>query len=252
MGKSLAILGTIALCCLCCSTGIVNATKPGFTQTDGTGTLVTVDGIIGPGEWDDCYRGALYNGSTLTNSTYRVKWAEARSNFWYDQWLFEILSDTTNDTGDFIQICYDPNLDGGGAPQTDDYLINYTGHGTTANVYKGTGSGWAPSSLDVVVASSISASSASATPHWIIEIDIENPWENTGDRMAAYDASTNTTLMWPPQTSANVPNDYGYSEISYDVVTIPEGLSVGVMVLLSTAAMLVGTRFFRKPPKIMN
>jgi hypothetical protein len=186
----------------------------------------------------------------MTNNTYRVKWAAASANLWYDQWLFEILGDTTNDTGDFIQICYDPNLDGGAAPQADDYLVNYTGHGTTAKLYKGTGTGWTlTSDLEVVVASKISASSSSATPHWIVEIDFENPWESTGDRMAAYDATTNTTLMWPPQTSANIPNDYGLSEISYDVVTIPEGFSLGAMVVLSTGAAFVGIRLFRKQPK---
>jgi len=251
MGKSLlAILVAIALCNLC-FTGIVYATKPGFTQTDGTGSLVTVDGVIGPGEWDDSWKGNLYNGSTVTNNYYRVKWAEGGSNFWWDQWLFEIVSDTTNDTGDFIQICYDPNLDGGAAPQSDDYLVNYTGHGTTAKLYKGTGTGWASASdLDVVAASRIGNSSLSATPHWIVEIDVENPWESTGDRMAAYDASTNTTLMWPPGTSPNVPNDYGLSEISYE--TIPEGLTVGAIVLLSAGAAFVGMRFFRKRPQIMN
>ncbi len=251
MGKSaLAILIIIALCSMCIAS-LVSATKPGYTQTDGTGALVTVDGIISSGEWEDSYKGYLYNGSTLTNNPYRVKWAELNSNFWWDQWLFEILSDTTNDTGDFIQICYDSELNGGATPQTDDYMINYTEHGKVA-VFKGTGSGWAPTTeMDVVAASSMSSSNASATPHWIIEIDFENPWESTGDRMAAYDASTNTTLMWPPETSANVPNDYGYSEISYE--TIPEGLSVGAVVLLSTAAAFVGMRFLRKrPSKIIN
>ena len=254
MRKSfLTILGAIALCCLCCFTSIASATKPGYTQTDGTGSLVIVDGVISSGEWDDCYRGALYNGMAMTNNSYRVKWAEASSNFWVDQWLFEILGDSTNDTGDYIQVCYDPNLDGGATPQADDYLINYTGHGTTAKLYKGTGSGWAAASdLELNVASSIRTTSSSATPHWVIEIAIENPWESTGDRVAAYDATSNTTLMWPPQTSANVPNDYGLSEISYEVVTIPEGLSLGAMVLLSTLTVLVGMRFFRKRPQIMN
>jgi hypothetical protein len=53
--------------------------------------------------------------------------------------------------------------------------------------------------------------------------------------------------MWPPESSADVPNDYGYSVISYD--TIPEGLTIGVMLLLSTVAVVVGTRYFRKRPK---
>jgi hypothetical protein len=241
----LATLGIIVLCSLCLI-GIVSATKAGFSQTDGTGSLVTVDGVIGSGEWDDSWRGKLYDGWTLTNSTYRVKWAQAGENLWYDEWLFEIISDTTNDAGDFIQICYDSNLDGGAAPQTDDYLINYTGH-STVKVYQGNGTGWAPISYDVGVASKISASSWSATPHWIIEINVDNPWIDTGDRIVAYDASTGKTLMWPPYSDANVPNDYGLSELSYDV--IPEGLTIGVMLAMSTIAVIVSMRYFRKRPK---
>ena len=194
-------------------------------------------------------KGNLFSGSTMTDNTWRVKWVGV-GDTWYDQWLFEILSDTTNDTGDFVQICYDSTLDGGATPHADDYLVNYTGH-SKVTVYVGTGTGWAPTSdLDVKVASTIGTSNSSATPHWIIEIDFENPWESTGVRVAAYDASANTTLMWPPETSANVPNDYGYSEISYEI--IPEGLSVGALVLLSTAAAFVGMRFLRKRPKIIN
>ena len=244
MRKSLlATLGIIALCTLCFA-GIVSATKPGFTFTDGTGTEVTVNGLIGAGEWEDSWLGKLYSGSTMTDNTWRVKWVGV-GDTWYDQWLFEILSDTTNDTGDVVQICYDSTLDGGATPHADDYLVNYTGH-SKVTVYVGTGTGWAPTSdLDVKVASTIGTSNSSATPHWIIEIDFENPWESTGDRMAAYDASTNTTLMWPSNSSADVPNDYGLGELSYE--TIPEGLSVGVTMLLSTAAVIVGTRYFRKP-----
>ena len=244
MRKSLlATLGIIALCILC-FTGIVSATKPGFDMTNGQGTLVTVNGLVAAGEWEDSWLGKLYSGSTITNNIYRVKWVEV-SPTWYDQWLFEILSDNTNDTGDFIQICYDSTLDGGTAPHADDYLVNYTGH-SKVTVYVGTGTGWAPTSdLDVKVASTIGTSNSSATPHWIIEIDFENPWESTGDRMAAYDASTNTTLMWPSNSSADVPNDYGLGELSYE--TIPEGLSVGVTMLLSTAAVIIGARYFRKP-----
>jgi outer membrane protein assembly factor BamB len=33
---------------------------------------------------------------------------------------------------------------------------------------------------------------------------------------------------------------------------IPEGLTIGVMMLLSTLAVIVGTRYFRKRPKIEN
>jgi hypothetical protein len=182
----------------------------------------------------------------MTANTFRVKWAGISST-WYDQWLFEIFSDTTNDPGDFIQICYDSNLDGGAAPQTDDYLVNYTGH-NTVKVFVGTGSGWAPTSaLDVQVAGTISASPSNATPHWIIEMNVQNEWESTGDRVAAYDASNPSAgvLMWPSNSNANVPNDYGLAELSYDAV--PEGLTIGVLVVLSSVAIIVGIRYFRKP-----
>jgi hypothetical protein len=33
---------------------------------------------------------------------------------------------------------------------------------------------------------------------------------------------------------------------------VPEGLTIGVMVLLATVAVIVGTRYFRKRPKIEN
>lgn len=241
-------LGIIALFILCLA-GTVSATKPGFSQTNGQGTAVTVNGIVGAGEWEDSWRGKLYDGWTLTNNTYRVKWVGIGGT-WYDEWLFEIFSDNTNDTGDFIQICYDSTLDGGAAPQTDDYLVNYTGH-KTVNVYVGTGTGWAPTSdLDVIAASTISASPTNATPHWIIEINVQNEWNDIGIRVAAYDASTGKTLMWPPYSAANVPNDYGLSELSYEPV--PEGLTTGVMLLLSTVAVIGGTRYFRKRPKTEN
>jgi len=249
MRKSLlATLGIIAICTLC-FTGIASATKPGFELTNGQGTLVTVNGIIGSGEWEDSDKRNLFSDSTMTANYFRIKWLEIAPT-WFDEWLFEIFSDTTNDTGDFIQVCYDSSLDGGAAPQADDYLVNYTGH-STVKIYVGTGTGWAPTSdLEFAVASTISASNSSATPHWIVEINVQNEWNDIGLRAAAYDASNPSAgvLMWPSNSSANVPNDYGLSTLSYE--PIPEGLGIGVTVLLSTAAVIVGARYFRKPVRI--
>jgi len=56
--------------------------------------------------------------------------------------------------------------------------------------------------------------------------------------------------MWPPYSSANVPNDYGYLDADISGGTIPEGLTIGVMVLLSSVAVVVSIRYFRKPPKL--
>ncbi len=45
-----------------------------------------------------------------------------------------------------------------------------------------------------------------------------------------------------------------YNQFSFDAsaITIPEGLTTGVMVLLSTVAVIVSSRYFRKRPKIEN
>jgi hypothetical protein len=243
----LATLGIIALCSLC-FTGFAIATQTGYILTDYQGTITTVDGKASTGEWDDSWKGYLYSGNLSTTDSFRVKWA-ADGDIYYDFWLIEILSDTTNDTGDYVQICYDGSIDGGTAPKPDDYLLNYTGH-SNATLYIGTGTGWSTTTdRSVQVASSISASNASATPHWIVEIKFDvGDWMNTGDRVAAYDASTGKTLTWPPNSNASVPDGYGLNEVSME--TIPEGLSIGVTVLLSTAALVVGARYFRKPGRI--
>lgn len=242
-----AILGIIVFCSSICFTGSVSGMKPGFEMTDGTGTVVTVNGQIGSGEWDDTFIYHLYAGNATSINIYRVKWVGIGST-WYDQWVLEIFNDNTNDPNDYIQICYDSTQDGGAAPKADDYLINYTGHSTVTQ-FKGTGSGWTSSSdLDVKAASTLGTSPYGNSTHWITEINIQNEWESTADRIAAYDASTNTTYMWPPQTTANVPGDYGLATLSYEAV--PEGLSIGVVAILSTAVVLISALFLSKGKKM--
>jgi hypothetical protein len=52
-------------------------------------------------------------------------------------------------------------------------------------------------------------------------------------------------------SSANVPNDWGEQDYSdFTGVTAPEGLTIGVMVALSSVAVVVSARYFRKQPKI--
>jgi hypothetical protein len=242
-----AILGIIVFCTSICLTGSVSGVKPGFEMTDGTGTVVAVDGQISSGEWDDTFIYRLYAGNSTSINIYRVKWVGISST-WYDQWVLEIFNDNTNNPNDYIQICYDSTLDGGAAPKADDYLINYTGHSTITQ-FKGTGSNWTSSNdLDVKAASTLGTSPYGNYTHWITEINIQNEWESTADRIAAYDASTNTTYMWPPQTSSNVPNDYGLAELSYEVV--PEGFSVGLTVVLSVAAVIICAWFLPKRNKL--
>jgi hypothetical protein len=174
------------------------------------------------------------------------------------QWLVEIFTDNTNDTGDYWQICLDPDNSGGTAPQTGDFKIEIQGH-TTLTVYGGTGSGWTVISQtagELTWANSISASPWNSTAHWILEIQdndkttgtIITPAPPNGMRVAAYDANTSTLAAWAPNSNANVPNEYGVIS-TYSTTPIPEGFSLGVVVLLSSVAVVVSFYFLRKRPK---
>ena len=68
-------------------------------------------------------------------------------------------------------------------------------------------------------------------------------------RIAAYDASNPEAgeLAWPEGSDADVPEGWGLE--NYTSETIPEGLSFGVLVLLSSAAVIVATVVLRKRSK---
>jgi hypothetical protein len=106
-----------------------------------------------------------------------------------------------------------------------------------------------PASGDFQWNNSISASPTSSTPHWILEIMLNKPAVGLGTmfngRVAVYDASSAAAGVnaWPP-TSRDVPNDWGTFPYSSD--PIPENLSFGVVMLLSSVAVLVGSFAFRK------
>jgi hypothetical protein len=258
----LATLGIIALCSLCLA-GTVSAYKTGYYVTQYQGTEITADGIVSEGEWTDSYHDWLYDGWTMTTSTWSVKWEMGGTPNIADQWLIEVLSDTTNDTDDIFTFCFDGQTDGGTAPQTDDLKIVLTGHGDlfahgTVDVYRGTGSEWAPEGAvvlgtNLIIGASISASPASATPHWIIEMKFDKTGniEGTGIpsciRLQTYDESTGQILMWPPMSSTDVPDSYGYLDADISGGTIPEGLTIGLMLALSSVAVIISIRYFRKP-----
>jgi hypothetical protein len=69
-----------------------------------------------------------------------------------------------------------------------------------------------------------------------------------------YDESTATTQSWPPSpASADVPDSWGF--IPYETGAnptpdVPEGLTLGVMLVLSSVAAVVSIRYFRKPRKL--
>ena len=258
----LATLSIIAVCSLCLA-GTVNAAKEGYSFIVYSESAPTVDGTVAADEWTDAYIDFFYSGWTMTTNLWAVKWAGAYPEI-HEYWCMEIFTDTTNDAGDWFQISMDTLKDGGTAPQADDFLINYTGH-TAAGLkaYKGTGTGWAEFTgyvigTDLTIATSFAASPKGATPHWIIEIDFYKVAGtfalqiDNNARVAAYDASNPSAgvISWPPVSSADVPNDYGDGTSDISGGTIPEGLTIGVMVLLSSVAVIVSSRYFRKQLRI--
>jgi hypothetical protein len=253
----LATLIIIALCSMCLA-GSVSAYKAGYSLGNGQGTDINADGTKGADEWTDSFGDWLYDGWTKTTSiSIRTKYEFGGTPSIADQWLIEVFSDTTNDPGDVFTFSFCGATDYAATPQAaDDILINYTRSGTT--IYRGTGTGWAVDPA-IVLGTNVVIGSSMASGHWVIELKFDKsgaiPGEafDSGDRVAVYDASTGKTLMWPPESNANNPSTYGlldYYNWGGASKTAPEGLTVGLMLALSSVAVVVSTRYFRKTPKL--
>jgi len=136
-----------------------------------------------------------------------------------------------------------------------DGLSNFeiTGH-TDITWYLGGagGGGWVVTEVvegEIEWANSLSASPTDSTPHWILEFQKD---KNAGQfemgdvwnfLLQVFDASNPEFLAWPP-TDPDVLEEYGIE--NYSTEPIPEGLTFGIMVLLSTVSMLVGYKYFVK------
>jgi hypothetical protein len=212
----------------------------------------TVNGQVAAGEYDtDTFKDFLYDGWTKTTSSFRCKYFT--SPLIVENWAIEVLGDTTNDPGDYVKMRIDCSTafgspaDGGAAPTTVCIAITVTGTGTTT-FQKGTGTGWAAfadpvSGTDYTMATTV-------TGHRIYELYMQKTTTlalgyHNNVRIEVYDATTGKTLLWPPQSNANVPDTWGVGTTVTDAV--PEGLTIGVMLAVSSVAVVVGTKYFRKP-----
>jgi len=175
------------------------------------------------------------------------------------RWIVEFFSDTTDDPGDFWQFCFDGGQIGGSEPLLAGHRkFEINGH-TDLVYYGGDGMGnWGERTLnpgDIEWANSLSASPTNSTPHWILEFQTD---KNSGQPqmgpvwnfyLAAFDASNPGVHAWPP-TDPDVPETWGIE--NYSTEPIPEVLTFGVMVLLSSISVLVGYKYFvkRKETKV--
>ncbi|TRO47427.1 hypothetical protein E2P60_03175 [Candidatus Bathyarchaeota archaeon] len=250
----------VALCILAlCSLLFVNtetvkaSPTSGYTRIDWpTQTIPNIDGAWSPStEWEDT------DWTTIGNeAAFGSTWDSADAGV-YTRWLVEFFNDTTNDEGDYWQICLDNDDGGGTAPASTHYRIDIEGH-QNLTMYQGTGTGWTgftPLPEDITWKDTLSASPNGSTPHWILEFEIlKNAGSGLlgiiwGVRVAMYDASDGTLLVWPPDAERDVPNDWGTN--GYEPSTPwPEGFSIEIVVLLSSAALVAGFFFLRKKSRI--
>ncbi|MEM2263055.1 MAG: hypothetical protein QXT10_00505 [Candidatus Bathyarchaeia archaeon] len=172
------------------------------------------------------------------------------------EWIIEIFTDNTNDADDYWQICLDNNNTGGTAPDTWDFKIEIIGH-TTLKVYRGTGTGWTeitPLPGEITWSNKIAPSPWNSTPHWILEIvdsskvqgnvQVPNP-PPTGMRIAAYDAHTRTLAAWPPDSKADVPDEWGVIP-TFSMTPISENTNLLAAILLSSITIAIILQKSRK------
>jgi len=251
------IATTLCILMLCSLLVLINvgttmAAEPGYERISyPTQVEPTIDGAwTSEDEWTD-------GDITMigTDVAFRSTWDTG--DVTTTRWIVEFFSDTTDDPGDLWQFCIDNQQWGGSYPVGNKFEI--TGH-TDLLWYQGMGDGtdWTEVSLDaseIEWANSLSASPTNSTPHWILEFTITKDYGFVqmdilwNFYLAVYDASNPGVLAWPP-TDADVPDTWGIE--NYSMEAIPEGLTFGVMVLLSSVSVLVGYKYFvkRKETKV--
>jgi hypothetical protein len=263
MKRALTIAFSILmLCCLLLGAVVmVKATEPGYDiiEAYSSGDIV-VDGQ-NDGDWDPttCWFENITSDAAFSNYAYKM----ATTDPLYMAWIIE-FPDNTDDAGDTWQICLQggdgSSVAGGSAPDADCNKIEVVGH-STLTVYVGDGSGWVTmTGADVVWAESQQTTTIWGEPaeeHYVLEIKADKTtlgaWGQSQPpqalRVAMYDASNATQgwIAWPP-TDADVPEEWGL--IASATGTIPEGLSFGVVMVMSTVAVAVGFYITRKRQKV--
>jgi hypothetical protein len=240
----------LAICIFVLSTGsimgIASAGLAAYSLTEcGAVSPATIDGRwTANDEWTDSYRCPLsFNGVfgyDIDFNTYGI------------EWVIEPFFDSTNSTGDIVQICLDNLNDGGTAPKSDDIKLEITGH-STIKLYKGTGTAWAEAAAtEIVWKDSLTTSPWGNQTHWVIEI--KDPDKTTGNlvtdappngmRVAYYDAATSRWSDWAAGGDGNQPATWGLVA-GYSMDPVPEGLTIALVTALSTFA-IAGAILVRK------
>lgn len=257
MKKKVYTITTIAfMMLLLVSVGAIKCARAQAAERTSWSTqdIPTIDGMwTAENEWTDGEITPI--GEDVA---FRSTWDFVSMEEVYTRWIVEFLSDTTDDPEDYWEVCFDGDQTMGAAPEAGDYKFVITGH-TDLVWYQGDGTGWTEEALDaseIEWAASLSESPTDSTPHWILEFVINKGGGSVllgqlwNLRIAVYDASNSEAgeLAWPEGSDANDPSGWGVE--NFEMANIPEGLSFGVLVLLSSAAVIVATVVLRKRSRI--
>jgi hypothetical protein len=217
-----------------------------------TQVIPTIDGEwTSDDEWTDGEETMIWNVASV-----RSTW-DMGDEYYMTRWIIEFFTDTTDDLADGCTVCIDGDQSGGSTPQPGDFRFSIRGH-TEFTWYEGDGTLWSEVQLDeteIEWATTLSASPTESTPHWILEFQIP---KNGGTvqldaiwnvKVRLYDSSNalQGAPTWPEGSDMDVPDSWGIE--NFEMGAIPEGLSFGVMLLLSTVAAIIGISFLRKRPK---
>lgn len=245
------MFGVLLVCGLFLTVGTAMAFEAGFEQVE----YFAIEEIIVDGKWTTTTEWSAGQVRSMnTPQTALFVYLMDASGAYSPSILVE-FADSTQDAGDIIQVCMNGGVDAS-TPTAEDFKVEIQGR-TTKKVYQGTGSGWAESSTAAAAVQALATVTTSAhdpANHVVAEIKIDkgtlaawgaNP-PPEGLRIAAYDASSDTWVAWPPASSADNPSTWGQVN-GYDMNPYPEVLTISVMLALSTVAAVVGIRYFRKP-----
>jgi len=249
-------ISIIMVCSLCLAsiTGTVIAQKSGYAvENYHLLNDVTLDGTwTTPIEWADAEERQI-DGDL--NAIFRVKKiveAVTAPPAPVTQYiLIEFFDDTTNDAGDYLQICLaatfsvGTDLIGGTSPQDDCFKWDYVGHTETGlSSYSGDGAAWIASTYgSIQIKDTLGTSPLSDTPHWIVEVRILG-FDGYGQgsprwiRIAAYDESNaGAGVQAWPAGSADVPDDWGQLEMIPEF--IPEFASWMILPMVAMASFAI-------------
>jgi hypothetical protein len=269
----LGILAILAISVMVCAmqTEPASAVKAGFSHDSYTlANAVTLDGKwtgTGNTEWNDAKQEIITANSAIFRSKEVIDIAASPMTV-KEYYLIEIVTDTTNNAGDYVELAYDGLGDNSGAPATDDIKVTVTGHPGTLAVFSGTGTAWATKTFtsdNVQVVSTFTATPLSSTPHWCYELMVEKIGWNIGQNynlfVATYDAGNTAAGIqaWPLASTDMVPNNFGAvlggatkPDGFVQNNDIPEGFGLGIIVALTTIAAVAGAFYFRKHSKAPN